>query len=561
MNKKMIVFITLLVIGLTFVKPVYAKGFDVFDMNINVTVDKNGTATIQERWDVDINEGTEIYKVFNNMNESKIKNLKVKDDQGNNYKNIGEWDIDASRKDKINKCGLITKDDGYELCFGIGEYGKRSYTFTYEVTNFIKQYKHDQGIYFAFFSDLSVEPRHVRITLSSPNELSEENSQIWGFGYEGNVVFDNGKVVMEATSPVRKHGKMILLMRIDNGTFMNAYKHDEDFKDIYNQAVKESEYDEGMSPTGVAALVGGAVTLSLIGALIVGYFIKRNKQKVFFNDGIALRNEKDIGEYPNIPSCDLFEFYYLALKSETVIEQKGNLLTAIILKWVQAGYITFEKKDEHSFFGDKEGFAVDLDKNISVTNHLESQLVKYLKEAAGQDKILETDEFEKWCQKNYATFNEWFDQLEEEIEDKYQSLGLMSEGEVSTHYLGMDFKRAVNIYDYTLRTQMEQIIGFKKYLMNMQSSVATTIKKTEVWEDYLIFASILAIDKTVKDNIETYYPDFNTRSRIDTYYTTRMAYMVGYHGASAAISGGMGGSSSFTGGGGGFSGGGGGGAR
>lgn len=561
MKKKIIAFVSFVMICMTLIKPVYAKGFDVFDMNINVTLDKNGTATIEEKWDVDINEGTEIYKVFDNMNESKIKNLRVKDDQGQNYKNIGEWDIDASRKEKTNKCGLVTTDNGYELCFGIGEYGKRSYTFTYEVTNFVKQYKHDQGIYFAFFSDLSVEPRHVRITLSSPYELSEENSQIWGFGYEGNIVFENGKVVMEATSPVRKYGKMILLMRIDNGTFVNAYKHNEDFEDIYDQAVQESEYDDEMSPTAIAVLVGGAVTLSVIGAIFVGYFIKRGKQKVFFNDGIALRDEKDIEEYPNIPSCDMFEFYYLALKSGAVMDQKGSLLTAVILKWVQEGYITFEKKEEYSFFGDKEGFTVDLDKNIPVTNHLERKLLKYLKEAAGQDKTLETDEFEKWCQKNYETFNDWFEQLEEDIEDKYRELRLMSKGEVSTHYMGMDFKRTVNIYDYTLRTQMEQIIGFKKYLEDMQPSVGTTIENTEVWEDYLIYASILAIDETVKENIEAYYPEFNKRSRMDTYYTTRMAYMVGYHGASGAISGGMGGSSSFTGGGGGFSGGGGGGAR
>ena len=98
-------------------------------MVVNAYINEDGSAHIQEIWDMNVNEGTEVYKVFDNMGASQISNLQVKDENGLVYRNIGEWDVNASRTEKNGKCGLVTKADGYERCFGVGEYGNRTYTF------------------------------------------------------------------------------------------------------------------------------------------------------------------------------------------------------------------------------------------------------------------------------------------------------------------------------------------------------------------------------------------------------------------------------------------------
>ena len=106
---------------------------------------------------------TEIYKVFDNMGDSHISNFNVVDDQGKRYQNIGEWDVDLDKEDKDGKCGMIQDGDRYELCFGIGEYGRRTYTFEYDIANFVQQYQDTQGFNYAFFSEMELEPHMSRL--------------------------------------------------------------------------------------------------------------------------------------------------------------------------------------------------------------------------------------------------------------------------------------------------------------------------------------------------------------------------------------------------------------
>lgn len=98
MKKKKICLIFSLFLSLFFsIGTVFASSTELKDMQIHAYINEDGSAHIQEIWDMNINEGTEVYKVFNRMGASKITNLKVTDENGLNYKNIGEWDVDASR--------------------------------------------------------------------------------------------------------------------------------------------------------------------------------------------------------------------------------------------------------------------------------------------------------------------------------------------------------------------------------------------------------------------------------------------------------------------------------
>ena len=229
MKKKICIIFSLFLSCLFSISPVAASSVDLNDMVVNAYINEDGSAHIQEIWDMNVNEGTEVYKVFDNMGASQISNLQVKDENGLVYRNIGEWDVNASRTEKNGKCGLVTKADGYELCFGVGEYGNRTYTFEYDVSYFVNQYTNDQGINYAFFSEMELEPRQAKITLSSPYEFNENNASIWAFGYNGKVSFEDGKVIMESDGSVPEGAKMQLLMRIDNGTFTKAYDKGEDF--------------------------------------------------------------------------------------------------------------------------------------------------------------------------------------------------------------------------------------------------------------------------------------------------------------------------------------------
>ena len=136
MKKKIcLIFSLLLILIPSLSSLVYGADTHLNDISIHTTLNNDGNAHVQEIWDINIEEGTEIYKVFDNMGDSHISNFNVVDDQGKRYQNIGEWDVDLDKEDKDGKCGMIQDGDRYELCFGIGEYGRRTYTFEYDIAN------------------------------------------------------------------------------------------------------------------------------------------------------------------------------------------------------------------------------------------------------------------------------------------------------------------------------------------------------------------------------------------------------------------------------------------
>ena len=123
MKKKIcLIFSLLLILIPSLSSLVYGADTHLNDISIHTTLNNDGSAHVQEIWDINIEEGTEIYKVFDNMGDSHISNFNVVDDQGKRYQNIGEWDVDLDKEDKDGKCGVIQDGDRYELCFGIGEY-------------------------------------------------------------------------------------------------------------------------------------------------------------------------------------------------------------------------------------------------------------------------------------------------------------------------------------------------------------------------------------------------------------------------------------------------------
>ena len=120
------------------VLPSYADEARVRDIDIEATVRDDGSIDIVERWDVTVTSGTEWYLVRNNLGEISIEDFKVNDNVQGPLRNIGKWDVDASRQRKAGKCGINRTDSGVELCWGIGEYGDHIFTASYTMTNACK---------------------------------------------------------------------------------------------------------------------------------------------------------------------------------------------------------------------------------------------------------------------------------------------------------------------------------------------------------------------------------------------------------------------------------------
>lgn len=581
MKKKIILIISLLFILLPSLSiSVYGANPQLNDIAIKATLNENGSAHIQEIWNIDIDEGTEIYKVFDNMKDSHISNFQVIDDHGLHYQNVGEWNVDWDKDQKDGKCGIIQDGDRYELCFGIGEYGLRTYTFEYDIANFVQQYQDTQGFNYAFFSEMELEPQHVKITLSSSHDFNKDNAKIWAFGYHGIVYFKNGDVIMETESAVNEGAKMQLLMQIDNKTFTQAHPNAQSFQTILEDAIKGSEYEEKYYDQGnyyqsfmykdnttliVTSIFGVFGVIGIVAAILA---IAYNKGRVSFqfNDHISLNKEPPM--FRDIPcQKDLFQFYYYAKKIGLITNQdRDGLIAAILLKWIKENYIEFKKEEVKQFvFFKKDGYSMNLEDDIPLTHPLEKKLFQFLKEAAGANQILETNEFESWCKDHYQKIDDWFDSIDEYIENDLRQNQLLTLDTTYTSFCKIKFAHDTDTYDASIREEMEHIIGLKTFLEEMSMIDEKEVIEVKLWEEYLIFASILQIADKVQEQLGRLCPNFNEESQLNTMYTMHMVYIFSHNSMQASQSASMaahggGGSSSF-GGGGSFSGGGGGGVR
>src|SRR5699024_795424 len=151
----------------------YANQNTIESIEVYVSIHEDGSADITEHRIEHIYDGTERYIVKEELGRSEINNFTVT--EGNQtYEFIDDRDIDASREEKVFKNGIIATKNGYELAWGIGEYGRHEYTLEYTVTNFIKQLKDSQMLYWNFISE-QTPPERIFVEIETIKPLTDED--------------------------------------------------------------------------------------------------------------------------------------------------------------------------------------------------------------------------------------------------------------------------------------------------------------------------------------------------------------------------------------------------
>ena len=203
-------------------------------INMNIYIDNNGNANIEEVWDTYLDSGTEGYRSFSDLGNSSINSFSVFDDSGKLYNYQGSWDTSLSFDAKTYKNGINYTYDGLELCWGISDYGNRVYTLKYNITNFVNQYTDKQGIYFSLL-DIDQNVEKVNIKISSYMPLTVDVVKIWGLGYTGEIVFQDGSVVITDDN-FNSYDRIVFLARFENNYFTISNNIDKSFDNIYDEA-------------------------------------------------------------------------------------------------------------------------------------------------------------------------------------------------------------------------------------------------------------------------------------------------------------------------------------
>ena len=527
----------------------FSVAADIREIAIDVVFDSEGSARVTERWDVDVDSGTEWYLAKYNLGAISLEDFSVSDETGMQYAYEGpNWDTDRSLSRKAGRCGLIVTRGGYELCWGLGSYGRHLYTASYTLKGAVQALDDCDYFHMQMVSPgLSSRPQKVsvRYRLENGQSLDSGNCRIWGFGFVGDALFEGGSAVFRSSEAFSRNSSVISLIRFDKGIFKPIVTLGGSFDAVLDRALEGSSYED--DEPSLAVIIGFAILFIALMVLAVVLVNRHNNLQI-----LGVPRKREIDWCRDVPyGGELLEADYVLSKLEQV-RSSHVIAGSMILRMVERGAVLVKKTA-----GTKVDLAFGDESTLEGLPQCYSELWSMMKAASGADEILQDKEFSRWSEKHCARVDKWTRSVKRQGGDLLVAQNLMSRS---------------GKFNDDGRAQARKLLGLKKFLKDFTLIDERGSAEVGLWNDYLVFGTLFGIaDKVAKELHDinpqvfeqTVYQDMQTTRSI-IFLTRNLGYSITNASAAQqakAASAGMGGHTSF-GGGGGFSGGGfGGGAR
>lgn len=549
-NLKLFIILLLIII---FPTNVFAAN-EIDNIAIDVYLEQDGTASITETWKVDGQDGSEWYKVMNDLGNMQLSNFTVSmDGQPLTYK---KWNINESLSEKAGYYGINYTSNGLELCFGKYDYKAHTFVLKYQLSNFVFNTSDSQVIYFNFIDKLTgVDFKNFQLNISSYYQIPD-TLDVWGYGYKGYAYVANGKIQMSNEENTKMNGQYaVLLAKFPLNTFSTNnldYRYST-FNDVLTKAKEGSyEYDYGTDTNSSEAGIGEIISVffeffisCIIISIVFNKLFGAPKYGYVGNKKITKDNTPMFRDIP----CNKDIYYANALINLNKFDYKEtNIMGAIILKWIRQDKIKFSRVEGD--FLKKEQSVIDLTQEVLFDNAVEDELFKMMR-AASKDGLLETNELEKWCKKNYKKFFDLFTKI---ANNKIYEL--KAQGHIYKRTNNQECKYK-NVMTDKIYYDSQQLYGLKLFLEEFSRIDTKEVMEVKLWDEYLMFAYLFGIADKVAKQLKDLYPEVLEQADID-YDTFIFVSNISTRSVSAASSA-RSAAENYSGGGGGFSSGGGGG--
>lgn len=522
-------FILLLLMSFFLIGNVNAQ--DIKSINMDINIDKQGTAHIKETWNIYFDKSedlTEVYKPYNNIGKSEFKNFKVT--LNNKTFTNTKWDIDKDFNYKKYKNGINYTKDGIELCWGISEKGKtNSYNISYDITNFVAKLTDADMVYWTLIpKNLADSPEKIYIKIHSDFTNYSKDLPVWGFGKYGapTYVYD-GIIEMSTDDGLSKDEHMTILVDFPKDTFTSNNTIEKNFN-YYLTMAKDgaNDYTGGSATTSIFGnilefIIDHIVPIIIIATAIIGILIP--KSRITGSKRIKFRKEdkklsKEVNYIRDIPcNKDIYIAYWFA-KLYRLNKKDTDILGAVLLKWLNEGKIEINKDIQSGLFK-KEKSKIILKQNILFDIPEEEKLYQMLVSASG-DYILEAKEFKNWANDNYTTILNWFETILDKQTTKLSEAGYLKQLSSSK------YETTSNVYNEGITLK-----GFKKFLLDFSRIYEKAPIEVHLWKEHLMFAQIFGIAEQVAKEFKDIYPDMIPDDYIDDF---NFIYFVSYTGINSA---------------------------
>lgn len=505
--KRILVF-SIVLLGLIVI-PFNDSFADTFYKNkINVRINKDGSADIESIMDYQPTKGTEYYIPLSNLGKSEIVNFRVSEfDNGEEvlYEKVDSWDSNLSREEKAKKSGIVKTEKGYELCFGFGEYQRRTFILRYRVTDFIKLLKDSDMIYWQFINKgLSASPGEVKLTIfKEDGKFDDTNSKIWAFGNKGKIEFLDGKIVFESLTGFTSSNYVTVLVKLNKGDFTAGETIDKDFSYYQDLAFKGSDYKKKSENSNEkSSNKFFYIIIGIVVALIVLFKVFGKKKNRGYGRG-DLKGEY----YRDIPEKEWWKLSYLL--DNAGFDGQDSIIRAFFLKWIQEK-ILIPVTEEKGLIFKKDVLALKINRGFA--NNFESKVERKLfamfEEAAGVDGVLQQNEFSKYLED--TDHQEEYESLEDDLEE-----------------LSFEYARQNDFFEKNDKGKYSQsynekgtefsgkLVKYYNYLDDFSLLSEREISEIKVWKTLLIYATLYDVADVVEKQLKQLSPELLRNAGVD----------------------------------------------
>lgn len=564
--KKITRYISIFIFFFMFTLKINANSID--SIKIDIYIDKNGNAHVTEMWSAYLNSGTEGYHPYFNLGNATITDYSVKDET-NYYTTISDWNINASLSDKAYKAGIYKTGNELDLCWGISSYGSHTYTLSYTINGFVAETEDSQIVYWTLIPpELSSKPDEVYIKIYADEKFNDE-LDVWGYGNYGGYAYVYDGYIELSNDNLDSDEYMTVLVKFDKGTFNTSNIIDKDFEHYYNMAEEGSTTYQGSSKNSNFIVMFVLISLIwLIGFLALSFYLLNTASSYGLKSGsftldygtTGKKLPKDVNMFRDLPcNKDIYRAYWIAY-NYGLMKKQTDFLGAILLKWLKQGKIKIESKTVGAIFKKEDTTIVFPEKDIELDIELETSLYNYMYQAS-KDGILESKEFEKWCNNNYSKILKWFDKVLDYENNKLLEEGKLVKTEKTTLKI---FKSIIYKVDSSMMEEAIKMKGLKLFFNEFENMKDKEAIEVMLWEEYLMYAQIFGVADKVAKQFKKLYPEVITDYSYDSVIfvnsishasmvsaTTAKSRAESYSSGGGGFSSGGGGGGSFGGGGGG----------
>lgn len=486
-------FVLAILLSLACTRPASAANC-VNDIEMQAVVQDDGSLSVRQTWVGDFSEGTELYIPLHLPSYAKLREFYVAD-ESEPFSVLDKWEVDASLAQKAQKCGAIKTEDGYELCFGIGKYGQRSFRVDYTLENAIGSYTDFDGASYAFVNqEMNTTPTNVmlEIRLANGTPITEDNCKAWGFGYDGSLQIKDGIIRVETTSPIQKENYVTVMLSFSKGLLYPERTESGSFETVKKEALASNAKKSGKKLPFLLILIG--VTGLVAAALCIRFLLRWRKQKKIKK---VERRSKEHAYRKDLPNEGNRNATYVLGQFFQLCDKEACLKMGL-LRLINLGCIVSITEGRSGFLGKGKHSLKLQHKAGSAADELDLYLYRILEEAAGAELLLKEEMLPAAAKQCETRLRTYLDMCEKEgrqyLMEKNCVTGFEASGKLkSLRECG--------------RSELKETLGFRQYLQDF-SQLAERGEQQEgfSWRDCLGYAILFGNANSLIHQMREVYP-------------------------------------------------------